>query len=35
MCLYNITAVLIDQALGSHLEIWVIPGEKMMMKCSD
>ncbi len=25
MCPYNITAALIDQALGSHLEIWVIP----------
>jgi hypothetical protein len=32
---YNITAALIDQALGSHLEIWVTPGQQMMVKCSD
>jgi hypothetical protein len=24
-----------DQALGSYLEIWVIPGRQMMVKCSD
>jgi hypothetical protein len=34
MCPYNITASLIDQALGSHLEIWVIPGQQMMVQCS-
>ena len=33
MCLYNITASLFDQALGSCLEIWVIPGQQMMVKC--
>jgi hypothetical protein len=32
---YNITAALIDQALGSHLEIWVTPGQQIMVKCSD
>jgi hypothetical protein len=32
---YNITAALIDQTLGSHLEIWVTPGGQMMVKCSD
>ena len=32
---YNITAGLIDQALGSHLEIWVTSGQQMMVKCSD
>jgi hypothetical protein len=26
---------LIDQALGSRLEIWVTPGQQMMVKCSD
>ncbi len=39
MCIWmrpnNITAALIDQALGSHLEIWVTPGQQMMVKCSD
>ena len=35
MCPYNITATLIDQALGSHLEIWVTSGQQMMVKCSD
>ena len=35
MCPYNIMAALIDQALGSHLEIWVIPGQQMMVKYSD
>jgi phage-related protein len=35
MCPYNNTAALIDQALGSHLEIWVTPGQQMMVKCSD
>jgi hypothetical protein len=35
MCPYNITAALIDQALGSHLEIWVTPGQQMMVKCGD
>jgi hypothetical protein len=32
---YNIMAVLIDQNLGIHLEIWVTPGQQMMVKCSD
>jgi len=32
---YNITDALIDQSLGSHLEIWVTPGQQMMVKCSD
>jgi hypothetical protein len=35
MCPYNITAALIDQALGSHQEMWVTPGQQMMVKCSD
>ena len=35
MCPYNITAALIDQVLGSHLEKWVIPGQQMMVKYSD
>ena len=35
MCPYNITAPLVDQALGSHLEIWVTPGQQMMVKCGD
>ena len=35
MCPYIITAALIDQSLGSHLEIWVLPGQQMMVKCSD
>jgi hypothetical protein len=35
MCPYNIMAALIDQALWSYLEIWVIPGQQMMVKCSD
>jgi hypothetical protein len=33
---YNIPAAPADKALGtSHLEIWVIPGQQMMVKCSD
>ena len=32
---YNITAAPADQALGCHLEIWVTPGQQMMVKCSD
>ncbi len=32
---YIITATLVDQALGIHLEIWVNPGQQMMVKCSD
>jgi hypothetical protein len=32
---YIITAALFDKALGSHLEIWVIPGQQMMVKCGD
>jgi hypothetical protein len=24
-----------DQALGSYLEIWVIPGQQVMVKCGD
>ncbi len=35
MCPYNITAALIDKALGRFLEIWVTPGQQMMVKCSD
>jgi hypothetical protein len=35
MCPYNITDTLIDQALGSHLEIWVTPGQQMLVKCGD
>ena len=35
MCPTNIPATLVDQALGSHLEIWVTPGQQMMAKCSD
>jgi hypothetical protein len=35
MCPYNITEALIDQALGSYLEILVMPGQQMMVKCSD
>jgi hypothetical protein len=31
----NIPAGFADQALGSYLEIWVIPGQQMMVKCSD
>ena len=30
-----ITATLVDQALGIHLEIWVTPGQQMMVKCGD
>jgi hypothetical protein len=29
------TAALIDQGLGSHLEIEGTPGQQMMVKCSD
>jgi hypothetical protein len=32
---YNIMAALIDQGLGSHLEIWVTPGQQIMVKCGD
>ena len=32
---YNIQAALADKALGIHLEIWVTPGQQMMMKCGD
>ena len=35
MCPYNITDPLVDRALGSHLEIWVTPGQQMMVKCGD
>ena len=35
MCPYNIQAAPAYKALGSHLEIWVIPGQQMMVKCSD
>jgi hypothetical protein len=28
----NIPAGFADQALGSYLEIWVIPGQQMMVK---
>jgi hypothetical protein len=31
----NIPAAPADKALGSYLEIWVIPGQQMMVKCSD
>ena len=31
----NIPAAHADQALGCHLEIWVTPGQQMMVKCSD
>ena len=34
MCPYIISATLVEQALGSHLEIWVTPGQQMMVKCS-
>jgi hypothetical protein len=29
---YNIPAAPADQALGSHQEIWVTPGQQMMVK---
>jgi hypothetical protein len=35
MCPYNIPAAFDDKALGSHLEIWVIPGQQMMVKYGD
>jgi hypothetical protein len=35
MCCNNILSAFVDKALGSHLEIWVIPGQQMMVKCSD
>ena len=35
MCPYNITAPHVDQALGSHLEIWVFPGQQTMVKRGD
>jgi hypothetical protein len=35
MCPYNITVTLVDQALGRHLEIWVTPGQQMMVKYGD
>ena len=39
MCIWmhpnNILAAPADQALGSYLGIWVIPGQQMMVKCSD
>jgi hypothetical protein len=31
----NIPAAFAVQALESYLEIWVIPGQQMMVKCSD
>ncbi len=31
----NIPAAPAYQALGSHLEIWVTPGQQMMVKCGD
>jgi hypothetical protein len=32
---YNIPASPADKASGSHLEIWVTPGQQMMVTCSD
>jgi hypothetical protein len=31
----NIPAAPADKALGIHLEIWVTPGQQMMVKCGD
>jgi hypothetical protein len=31
----NIPAAFADKALGSYLEIWVTPGQQMMVQCSD
>jgi hypothetical protein len=35
ICPYIITATLVDQAFGSHIEFWVTPGHQMMVKCGD
>ena len=35
MCPNNIPSAPDDKALGSHLEIWVTPGQQMMVKWSD
>ena len=35
MCPYNITATLLQEVFGSHLEFWVTPRQQMMVKCSD
>jgi hypothetical protein len=39
MCIWmrhnNIPEAPADKALGSYREFWVIPGQQMMVKCSD
>jgi hypothetical protein len=32
---YNIPAAPADKALGRYKEIWLSPGQQMMVKCSD